>query len=466
VPPQVSPEVNSKLVAPVTTAVEKSLSEDPRWDLVQRLAASAGFRKSPKIRAFLLYVCENSIKERLDGLTEQQIGIHVFSRSPGYNPSDDNVVRAQARILRWKLEEYFVEQGRTEPLIIIIPKGGYHPEFHLRPTVTPAAAPETVPQTTPETKPSRRTFSPAVLILSMLVMVLTLTCLWLAVTRREVRSFPAGSKAFAALWNGFLGDNQRTLIVIPDDTFALLQLATGPVPLQEIISGEYERRAKELSTKAGIEAILPGFTNTRRTFMTSATDVASIAHLWQSRSSHLDVRSAGDLRMNELNGGNAILIGAMTGNPWMRLFDQGLNFAIRWDRSKGEHYYLNRKPALGEQSEYHSFSAGSARTIFGGIAYLPSLDRRGNVLLIFGANEVAAAFITNEKLSSNLLDMLAARSGSARLPHFEALLKAKEIGGEPAATQVEAYRIVSDSAPAGGEESIGPHAGKPAVNTP
>jgi hypothetical protein len=411
--------------------------------LVQRIAASPGFHRSPKIRAFLLFVCESAIKEHAEALNEQQIGIHVFSRPPGYNPSEDNIVRAQARILRWKLEEYFAEQGKVERLIIVIPKGGYHPEFHVRPSAAREMQPPT-PAREPE--PKRQGVSRVVLILSTLVIVLAVTCLWLVISRGEARSFPAGSKAFATLWDGFLGNGQRTIIVVPDDTFALLQLATGQAPLQDIVNGEYERRAKELSTKAGIEAILPGFTNIRRTFMNSATDVVMIARLWQSRSSHLDVRSAADLRISELNGGNAILLGAMTGNPWMRLFGQKLNFIIRWDRSKGEHYYINRRPRTGEQAEYHAFSSGSTRTIFGGIAYTASLDRRGNVMMIFGANELAASFITNEKLSAKLLDTLAARSGSSRLPHFEVLLKAMEIGGHPAEPQIEAYRILSDTA--------------------
>src|SRR6266576_1909887 len=76
--------------------------EDPRRELVQRVAASSGFRKAARVREFLLYVCARVLDQHTDEITEQQIGTHVFGRPAGYNPGDDNVVRAQARVLRSK----------------------------------------------------------------------------------------------------------------------------------------------------------------------------------------------------------------------------------------------------------------------------------------------------------------------------------------------------------------------------
>jgi hypothetical protein len=61
--------------------------------------------------------------------TEQQIGIQVFQRSPGFNSSEDSIVRSQARLLRLKLAAYFKAEGACEPLVIEIPKGHYLPVF-------------------------------------------------------------------------------------------------------------------------------------------------------------------------------------------------------------------------------------------------------------------------------------------------------------------------------------------------
>lgn len=106
---------------------------DPREDLVRRVVSSGTFEKSPKLRAFLVYVCRCAIDNQRAAATEQQIGIHVFGRPPGYNPNEDNIVRSQARLLRLKLEHHFANDGKCEPVIITIPKGRYLPSFETRP---------------------------------------------------------------------------------------------------------------------------------------------------------------------------------------------------------------------------------------------------------------------------------------------------------------------------------------------
>ncbi len=102
---------------------------DPRWQLVQRVAASPLFAKGPKLRAFLLYVCENSLAGRPENLTAQLIGSRVFGRDPGYIPSEDNIVRVEARELRKRLAAYFAAEGCGEPIVIEIPRGSYAPVF-------------------------------------------------------------------------------------------------------------------------------------------------------------------------------------------------------------------------------------------------------------------------------------------------------------------------------------------------
>src|SRR5579863_9051744 len=101
-------------------------------DLVRRVAASETFEKSPRLRAFFQHVCRCALEDCPEEATEQQIGIFVYGRSPGYNPNDDNIVRSQARVLRMKLEHHFANEGKDEPVIITIPKGQYVPIFEPR----------------------------------------------------------------------------------------------------------------------------------------------------------------------------------------------------------------------------------------------------------------------------------------------------------------------------------------------
>src|SRR5580704_15431945 len=96
---------------------------DIRWELVQRVVGSPHLIGSARLRDFLLHVTVCAIRETPEDATEQQIGIQVFQRSPGFNSSEDSIVRSQARLLRLKLAAYFNAEGASESLIIEIPKG-------------------------------------------------------------------------------------------------------------------------------------------------------------------------------------------------------------------------------------------------------------------------------------------------------------------------------------------------------
>jgi hypothetical protein len=102
---------------------------DLRWELVQRIVESPHLIGSARLRDFLLHVTACAIRQTPEDALEQQIGIQVFQRSPGFNSSEDSIVRSQARLLRLKLAAYFNAEGASEPLVIEIPKGHYLPVF-------------------------------------------------------------------------------------------------------------------------------------------------------------------------------------------------------------------------------------------------------------------------------------------------------------------------------------------------
>ena len=103
-----------------------------REELVHRVASSSTFERSPRLRAFFLHVCRCALDNKPEGATEQQVGICVYDRPPGYNPNEDNIVRSQARLLRLKLEHHFANEGKDEAIMITIPKGRYLPAFETR----------------------------------------------------------------------------------------------------------------------------------------------------------------------------------------------------------------------------------------------------------------------------------------------------------------------------------------------
>src|SRR5258708_34586557 len=100
---------------------------DARWELVQRVAASPFFHRSPRMRELLLYICERALHNRPEDLREALTGQNVFGRKPDYSPGDDNIVRVEGGHLRKRLGGTFAPEGSPEPILTPIPTGHISP---------------------------------------------------------------------------------------------------------------------------------------------------------------------------------------------------------------------------------------------------------------------------------------------------------------------------------------------------
>jgi hypothetical protein len=124
-------------------ASTKDLAEDPRWQLVERVVASASFQRSWRLRELLLFVCERTLKDPDGNVRESDVAAGVFGRADDFDTNVDTLVRVQASQLRKKLQQYFSSEGVAEPLLLEIPRGTYRPVFRERGAgVKVEAAPE------------------------------------------------------------------------------------------------------------------------------------------------------------------------------------------------------------------------------------------------------------------------------------------------------------------------------------
>lgn len=163
-------------------------------DLVHRVATSATFEKSPRLRAFFLHVCRCALEEKPEEATEQQIGIFVYGRPPGYNPNDDNIVRSQARVLRMKLEHHFANEGKDEPVVITIPKGQYLPVFEPR-----FSEPLPLPELPPPARFKARRPQWMMVTLSGFLAVAAIILGYFLVKSKAARSSPATNAASSSI---------------------------------------------------------------------------------------------------------------------------------------------------------------------------------------------------------------------------------------------------------------------------
>ena len=52
-----------------------------------------------------------------------------FERNVSYDPSINATVRVEAGRLRSRLRDYYADEGRNDPVVIDVPKGGYRATF-------------------------------------------------------------------------------------------------------------------------------------------------------------------------------------------------------------------------------------------------------------------------------------------------------------------------------------------------
>ena len=128
----VAKEGESGMTAPIPAPTDEELAHDERWLLLTRVVANQHFSKSAQLRELLLYLGKQAILSPTEDVSEQEIGSRVLGRRPDYNPQADNIVRVQIRRLRQKVDEYFLTDGRNEPLVISIPKGSHVLRFEPR----------------------------------------------------------------------------------------------------------------------------------------------------------------------------------------------------------------------------------------------------------------------------------------------------------------------------------------------
>jgi tetratricopeptide (TPR) repeat protein len=107
---------------------------------LERVLASASFRGSPQLGAFLRFVVDETLHGRGANLKGYTIAVEALGRDPRFNPQIDPIVRVEATRLRRALERYHAGEGLADPVIIDLPRGSYAPTFARRGAATAVVA--------------------------------------------------------------------------------------------------------------------------------------------------------------------------------------------------------------------------------------------------------------------------------------------------------------------------------------
>jgi len=420
------------------------------WSLLERIAASPQLRRAARLQELLFYIGKQSLKDGSDTIHEQRIGVDVFRRPKGYDTSADNIVRTNVSDLRKRLEAYFESEGADETLVMEIPRGSYVPVFRYRapqpavaldPIPFPVTAREHLPTgavEAPEAAGLRRRATAQRIAVGALIAALACGCLYFWIQYRNLRrSLYAWQyePSVSALWTNFLNASPDTDVVLADASFGLLQdLNKESFSFDDYLDRSYINHLQGQHPSPELEAIL----NRVVRWNMGSQDEFKLAHRILSLDplgKRIHLYNARDYMPDLTNRDNVILIGGRISNPWDDLFDNRMNFTVKFD-SDGSIAVVNRAPAAGEQSIYSQVNSAQYCVV----AYLPNPDRNGNVLLIEGTGAEATEAAGNFLLSENQLSSFKNTLHVDRFPYFEVLLKVSSVQGTPLTSTVEAYR--------------------------
>jgi hypothetical protein len=434
--------------APVEEELDLTELEERRA-LIDRMAASSFFNRSARLRDFLLYIGGQSLKEGCPEIHEQEVGARVFGRPLHYDRSQDNIVRVNATELRKRIDAYFATEGADEKLVMEVPRGGYRPVFHRRRPMAKDAAPAlehatVAPTDAPKADIAERRSGRVVHALwAALSLFLILVCGRLLQQNRLLRDEATpweGKPALAAMWGDFVADHQQTDIVLPDDSFSVIQdLTHNPISLQDYLNREYMRQVQASSMsqdrKEDLDQI---FSHNLITFGGVRAAQQVLAQLPVSPAPHLTLSryyTADAMKRN-----NIVLVGGRKANPWVHLFDGQMNFVTDYDYAESHAVIRNLHPRPGELAEYSVPRYSDSLVGYTVIAYLPGPGRSGKAIILAGTDSDATAAAAEFLTSEDQLERFRSTLGVQRFPYFEVLMRTSRLGGTSFRADLVAYR--------------------------
>lgn len=404
-------EANSKLLA------------DPRWALVERIAASQHLKSSARLREFLFYIAECAIREAPEEATEQQIGIRVFHRHPGYNSSEDSIVRTHARLLRQKVAAYFAEEGAQEQALVEIPKGHYLPVFHARSPQIQAALNEAAKDIAAEAvaypEPTKPRINWTLGWIALAVLAAAALTIWHPWSRTST-----AQTAVDRFWQPFFSTENPPLVIFSNALFegnSTDGLRYAPQQTEQAVQGA----GNYVDTYTGIGELASVYTLTR---------------LFDAHKSQFILKRSLLVTWDEAQAKNLIFIGSAAENPSLRVLPSTRDFTMMATPDSAG--VVNHHPKPGEPDVYlrpeHPLKVDYAI-----VALLPGVQPGTQMLEFSGlttfGTQAAVEYACHPDTAAELLRQITDSSG--KIHPFEAVLETRIGGGVPLETRLVTIRV-------------------------
>jgi hypothetical protein len=417
-------------------------------ELVERILASSHLSKSARLTELFQYLCARVLDDDVQDIHELELGHKVFGRPSRYDTTADNIVRVHASLLRKRLSEYFLTEGREEEFQVEIPRGNYAPVFRRRdlpapelelPSLDQAAttagleaellrmAAERTPSAsgTPHRRWTRWVFpclTAAFAVLSAVLLVRLERAKSVAVA-----PVPLASGMLGKFWAGIFRENESVDVVLDDASLSFYEEATG----QSVAIADYFDRSYLRSLSLGPHVAQNDPDWLHQLIIKRQSNYADAAMVWKlaqtASALHSDahLQFARDLSFRQAKSEDLILLGTPASDPWIQLFERNLTLRWKYD-SAAKAFYPVDTTTPADTERYHGVEDVKTREGYATISFLPNLGGTGNVLIVSGTGGAATDATMDwmlEEVSMKLLRSRLSGTANGSFPYFEVLLK-------------------------------------------
>ncbi len=223
----------------------------------------------------------------------------------------------------------------------------------------------------------------------------------------------------------------------------MFQNLTGhTVHLDEYVSRQY------LSVKSPFKIDAQNLADLDAQRYTNITDLDAVlkfSQIPEAKPVHYVIRYARELHMEDLKDSNAILLGSTYSDPWVELFQKGLNFEFSYEPHPNASFIVNKHPVAGEASVYSNDATAPSHRTYAVVALVPNLNDTGWILIVEGltmaGTQAATDILFNREEMQTVLNKAAV--GNGKLKPFELLIETRSFGSSSPQANIIASRIYS-----------------------
>ena len=434
--------------------------EEEKRAAVDKILQSQVFRNTESLRRLLRFLAEKAITGEADQLKEYSVGIDAFGKPPSYDPRQDSAVRIQVGRLRQKLTEYYQNEGKEDPIIVELPKGGFRLLFESR---APAARAdlEVVSSQIPAPGPQPTTLRGKLTIALAVALVLTLawapwaTAEWVGTRRLAATVRAAWTAELETLWAPFLESDRAIVFAVSSPLFVSIPGFGNyrNTNLNNWTDVQNDAKLTSVRKFLGEPEIFPHrlYTGTG-----DANALFLLGKLLGSRKANLSFARSADLSWQHFSSNNVVLVGTprsfrdlLQGMPAQLELELDSNGIRILHPRQDEPAVLNDQTVRG----YLSPTAPDDGEVYALITRMPGPNGEGTVAS-FSSNLnpgtlAAIQQFTEPRMAASLINRL--RDSSGGIPrYFQAALRVRFKGGVPTETSYVLHRVLHASTAATG----------------